>query len=404
MNTEHQNLPRALRSRVQEITIHTDSRDILAAAVRAQKQFGLKDYFIVDVDSHHVETDSWDEVLAHIDDPVLRYNGQAIAANWPIARKMALHNEVPGLMFQDCQGRIPHQATLGEPVEETDVHRDVTLIRRGMDSFGFDLQVVFPQPMLEIGLHPNPEIAAQLVLAYNRWFVKDILPKDSRMRSLLALPFEDPDACLKTIREHADNPSVLGFMITSQRHTGVHRNEYMPIYQELEERGLPLAFHAGPTQSDTMTSTMNRFLSVHAMSFVTCNMTHMTNWIINGLPERFPKLKVMWVESGLAWLPFMMQRLDTEYLKRQSDAPMLKRLPSEYIQDMYFTSQPMEDSQPELLEATLKAMKADTQLMYSSDWPHWDFDLPGGLFSLPFIDERARRNILGETARKLFNL
>jgi hypothetical protein len=195
-----------------------------------------------------LETDSWDEVLAHIDDPVLRYNGQAIAANWPIARKMALHNEVPGLMFQDCQGRIPHQATLAEPVEETDVHRDVTLIRRGMDSFGFDLQVVFPQPMLEIGLHPNPEIAAQLVLAYNRWFVKDLLPKDSRMRSLLALPFEDPSACLKTISEHADNPSVLGFMITSQRHTGVHQNEHLPIYRELEERGLPLAFHAGPTQ------------------------------------------------------------------------------------------------------------------------------------------------------------
>ena len=50
MNMESQNLPRALRSRVQEITIHTDSRDILAAAVRDQKQFGLKDYFIVDVD------------------------------------------------------------------------------------------------------------------------------------------------------------------------------------------------------------------------------------------------------------------------------------------------------------------------------------------------------------------
>jgi len=134
MNTESQNLPRALRSRVQEITIHTDSRDILAAAVKDQKQFGMKDYFIVDVDSHHVETDSWDEVLAHIDDPVLRYNGQSIAANWPIARKLALHNEVPGLMFQDCQGRIPHQATLAEAVEETDVHRDVTLIRRGMES------------------------------------------------------------------------------------------------------------------------------------------------------------------------------------------------------------------------------------------------------------------------------
>ena len=45
-------------------------------------------------------------------------------------------------------------------------------------------------------------------------------------------------------------------------------------------------------------------------------MVHLTNWIINGLPERFPKLKVIWIESGLAWLPFMMQRLDHEYLMR----------------------------------------------------------------------------------------
>ena len=82
---------------------------------------------------------------------------------------------------------------------------------------------------------------------------------------------------------------------------------------------------------------MNRFLSVHAMSFATCNMTHMTNWIINGLPERFPKLKVIWVESGLAWIPFMMQRLDSEFLKRQSDAPLLKRRPSEYMQEMFYT-------------------------------------------------------------------
>jgi hypothetical protein len=107
--TDVQSLPRAARSRVQEITIHTDSRDILAAATRDQKLFAFDDYFIVDVDSHHVETDSWDKVLAHIDDPVLRYNGQAMAANWPVSRTLALNNMVPGLMFQDCQGRIPHQ-------------------------------------------------------------------------------------------------------------------------------------------------------------------------------------------------------------------------------------------------------------------------------------------------------
>src|SRR3984893_14045316 len=122
---------------------------------------------------------------------------------------------------------------------------------------------------------------------------------------------------------------------------------------------------------------MNKFISVHALGFVWHNMVHMTNWIMNGLPERFPKLPVVWIESGLAWLPFMMQRLDHSYLMRQSDAPLLQKLPSQYIREMYFTSQPMERTNLELLASTFNAISAETQLMYSSDWPHWDFDVPG---------------------------
>ena len=189
-------------------------------------------------------------------------------------------------------------------------------------------------------------------------------------------------------------------MITSQRHAGVHKNMFMRIYSELEERGLPLAFHAGPDLGRHDDVHDESFSSVHSMSFVTCNMMHMTNWIVNGLPERFPKLKVIWIESGLAWVPFMMQRLDHEYLMRQSDAPLLKRLPSEYMPEMFFTSQPLEVTMPHMLEATFKAVHADTQLMYSSDWPHWDFDVPARIAGLPFLDEQAKRNILGENARK----
>ena len=120
--------------------------------------------------------------------------------------------------------------------------------------------------------------------------------------------------------------------------------------------------------------------------------------------ERFPNLKVIWIESGLAWLPFMMQRLDHEYLMRQSDAPLLKRLPSEYMQDMFYTSQPMERTNLKLLQATFEAIHAETQLLFASDWPHWDFDTPGKLMALPFLSEQAKRNILGENARKLFKL
>ena len=175
----------------------------------------------------------------------------------------------------------------------------------------------------------------------------------------------------------------------------------MPVYRALEERGLPLGFHAGPDYS--IGRLLNRFVSVHSLSFVTCNMIHLTNWIMNGLNERFPKLKVIWIESGLAWLPFMMQRLDHEYLMRQSDAPLLKKLPSEYMQEMFYTSQPMERTNMKLLEATFDAIHAETQLLFASDWPHWDFDVPGKLAGLPFLSEQAKRNILGENARKLFD-
>ncbi|HLY57106.1 MAG TPA: amidohydrolase family protein [Stellaceae bacterium] len=395
---------RATPHPVQQITTSTDSREILANNRHDIKRYGLEDYFIVDVDSHHVEFDSWSEVLDNIEDPVLRYNGQSMVENWPYARNLALSNHPAGLTFQDVAGRIPHQAGLREPVEPAPrgEHRDLTLVRRAMDSMAIDIQVVFPQPMLESGLHPSAEIATQLVMAYNRWFTSRILPHEPRLRTMLALPFSDPAASLRTVREFGETPGVVGFLVTSQRSEAVYHPAYMPLYRELEERGLPIGFHAGPDYSTA--KSLNRFVSVHSLSFVTCNMVHLTNWIINGLPERFPKLKVIWIESGLAWLPFMMQRLDHEFLMRQSDAPLLKKRPSDYMRDMYYTSQPMEATDLALLEATFKAIRAESQLLYSSDWPHWDFDTPGRMASLPFLSEQAKRNILGETARQLFRL
>ena len=392
---------KARRRDVQEITTATDTREILANCARQTKQLGLDKYFIVDVDAHHVENLSWPEILDYIEDPVVRYNDKAMAKNWPGAGQSALMNNPVGMTFQDVSGRIPHQAALDEAVPDG-VHRDITLVRRAMDAMSIDRQVVFPQPMLSIGMHPNPNMETQLVLAYVRWFTERILAHEPRIKSLLPLPFNNVDACLRIVREYGDKPGVVGFCVTSQRQANVASAPYMRLYAEIEERGMPLGFHAGPDYN--FEKSVNRFLSMHALSFVTCNMVHLTNWVINGMNERFPKLNVIWIESGVAWLPFMMQRLDHEFVLRQSDAPLLKKMPSEYMTDMFYTTQPLEVTNIDLLKASFKAIKADTQLVYASDWPHWDFDPPARIASLPFVSEQGKRNILGETARKLFKL
>jgi len=64
----------------------------------------------------------------------------------------------------------------------------------------------------------------------------------------------------------------------------------------------------------------------------------------------------------------------------------------------------MERANLDLLEATMKAMNAETQMMYASDWPHWDFDPPASITTLPFLNEQAKRNILGLNAARVFNL
>ena len=382
---------------LEKITNRTDTRDVLAHAARDARK--LADTFIVDIDAHVTETAFWSEITDRIDNDYLRDAAKSFRERG--GSPPGLLNIQPGMLYQDMFGRIPHgqqsDAIIGE-----DTHRQIELTRRAMDSMGIDYTVAFPTPMLLLGMHPQAEVEVALGRAFNRWLIEELLPREPRIKAMMYLPFNDPDACVDVVEEFADAPGVIGFTVVSTRYKPVHHNSYMRLYAALQAAGKPLAFHSGFHWGDELMKQVNRFISMHAISFCYFNMIHMTNWIINGIPERFPNLKVIWVESGLAWVPFLMQRLDSEYMMRSSEAPMLRRRPSEYIRDMYFTSQPLETSNLKLTQATMEAINAETQLLFASDWPHWDFDLPRSITSLPFLSEQAKRNILGLNAARLF--
>jgi predicted TIM-barrel fold metal-dependent hydrolase len=382
------------------ITPKSDTRDILAHAAQDTQREPPR--FIVDVDAHVTETAFWTDIVDRIDNDVMRQMAQSFREKH--GSPPGLLNHQPGMTYQDAFGRIPHQVGIMETTDPDGPHRLVQLARRAMDSMGIHYQVVFPTPMLLLGMHPQPEVEVALGRAFNSWMAEVVLPQESRIKGLVYLPFNDPEASLRVAREFADAPGVIGFSVTATRNRPVQDNAYMKLYAFLEEIGKPLAFHAGFHWGDHSILQLNRFISMHAITFVHYNLIHLTNWVINGLPERFPKLKLIWVESGLAWVPFIMQRLDHEFLMRPSEAPLLKRMPSEYIAEMFFTSQPLERTNMALTESTFKAINANSQLLFSSDWPHWDFDLPSSITTLPFLDESAKRNILGLNAARLFNL
>ncbi len=373
---------------------------LLAHAKKQAQQRKLDDILIVDVDAHHYENECMDDILPFIENDVIR---QLAVAGRAKGRGSLVPNMAVG--FQDMGGRITRYPLRSSEKTEKGKMRDVQLGHRWMDAMSVDYSCLFPTLMLAIGLHPDSEMEVELCWAYNRWLTEKAIPEsDGRFYSMLSLPLSEPDAAMRQIETFAGRKGVAGFMITSVRGQPVHHNRHMKVYRALEERGLPLSFHSAINPMEPVFKTLNRFAAVHGLGFPFYNILHVTNWVTNGIGERFPKLPVIWIEGGLAWVPFLMQRLDHEFMLRPSEFPLLKKRPSDYMRDMYYASQPMETVDKEALQCTFRMINAETQLLYASDYPHWDFDLPSAIYDLPFLSEKAKHNILGGNAARLFKL
>src|SRR5262249_52401894 len=225
---------------LEKISTRTDTRDYLAKAAPTREK--LKDWLIVDVDAHVNETAFWSEITDRIDNDVLRYIAEAFRDRGPAPGLLNAN----GPLYQDVAGRIMHQQKLAEPTPPG-LHRQVQLTQRAMDAMGIDYMVVFPTPMLSLGMHPQAGVGGARPTPYTRWLIGKSLPQDSRQRALLSLPFNDPEASVETVERFADAPGVVGFTVTSTRHKPVWHNSYMRLYAALQEAGKPLGFHAGFT-------------------------------------------------------------------------------------------------------------------------------------------------------------
>ena len=133
-------------------------------------------------------------------------------------------------------------------------------------------------------------------------------------------------------------------------------------------------------------------------------MRQLTSIILEGIAERFPKLRLAFLEAGCGWAPYWIERMDEEYAKRSSEAPMLKRKPSEYVRagKIFFSCEADECLLPQALK-----LIGESQIVYASDYPHWDGSYPHSLEELKSredLSEAQKRNVLAENARRLYNL
>lgn len=344
---------------------------------------------IIDCDVHQAHR-SPEDVLQFMP-PYFRQRGLSVGSG------TGLHSPI-GVMRADAK-----PATGGPIGSDPKTTREQLL-----DAYAIDYAILNGSGILGCGTLPDYDYAAALASAYNEWMMAYWLPEDDRFYGSVIIAPQDPVQAAKEIRRIGNHPRIVQVLMTSATRIPYGQRFYHPIYEAAHDMGLPIAIHPGKegtgiSNPPTGAGYPSSYLEWHT-NLSQNYMAQVTSLVCEGVFEKFPNLKFICVEGGIAWLPHLMWRLDKNYKALRSLVPWLKRLPSEYIVDhIRLTTQPIEEpDDPEELLQIFKMIHADKTVMFATDYPHWDFDSPTA--SLPKMPDRLRRRIFFETASELYHL
>ncbi len=286
---------------------------------------------------------------------------------------------------------------------------DLDLMREQLlDAYNVEYAILLGQELRPLGTLPNADFAAALARAYNDYLIEQWLAADPRLRGAMLIATQDVPQAVKEIERVGRHPAIVEVLVSNGARLPYGNRYYHPIFEVCEALGLPFTLHTG---SEGVGINGQPSLAGYGSYYIENRqvrpqgyMTHLASLIFEGAFERFPKLRVVFVEGGYAWLAPFLWRLDADWRGLRHQTPWVQRPPSEYVwEHVRFTSQPLEEPEhPSHLLEVFKWNRAERTLMFSSDYPHWDFDSPTDAF--PRMPEELRRRIFYDTARELYGL
>jgi uncharacterized protein len=280
-------------------------------------------------------------------------------------------------------------------------------IEKHLNVYGVDLAILTGGPY-SAGVHPDPDYAMAYCRAYNDWTADTWLSADPRFRGSIHIAPTDPLLAVQEIERLASDKRFIQVLMAGGARLPFGNRHYHPIYAACERHGLPMACHFGgegtgmsgpPTAAGYPTYYLEMRMARSQMG-----MAHLVSLICEGVFEKFPGLKYLSLEQGIFWVPGLLWQMDADWKALRDYTPWVKRLPSEYVRThVRFGSQPMvEPPSRRDLETFLEWIHAEDILVFSSDYPHFDWDEPSSF--LKGFDPSLREKIFSGNARKLYGL
>jgi uncharacterized protein len=286
---------------------------------------------------------------------------------------------------------------------------DLALMREQLlDRYDVEHAILLGQELRPLGTLPDADYAAALARAYNDFLIEQWLAADPRLKGAMLIATQDVRQAVTEIERIGSRPDIVQVLVSNGARLPYGNRYYHPIFEACEALRLPFALHTGSegvgVNGQPSVAGYGSYYIENRQVRPQGYMTHLASLIAEGVFEKFPGLRVVFVEGGYAWLAPFLWRLDADWRGLRHQTPWVRKPPSEYVwEHVRFTSQPLEEPEhPSDLLEIFRWNHAERTLMFASDYPHWDFDSPADAF--PRLPDDLRRRIFLDTARELYGL
>ncbi len=290
--------------------------------------------------------------------------------------------------------------------EFTDSGWDAKVLVKGLDVEGVDISVIYGPLYSMWADGMDHRFAAALARGYNRWLADYSADSGGRILGAAPLPIQDVDLALAELDHCYDTLGIKSFWVRPNPVNGrvLGDRAYDPLYAALQERDAPLSLHEG-MGAIMPTAGADRFhtwTELHSCCHPMEQQMAMLSMMLQGVFDRFPRLRVAFMESGCSWAPAWIHRMDEHVeLTGWHDFPDLELKPSEYFsRNCFISCDPDED----LLWTVVETL-GDDNVLFATDFPHPDAKYPHAVDSfldLPRVSRGSKEKILWDNAARFY--
>ncbi len=272
-----------------------------------------------------------------------------------------------------------------------------------------DIDAVFLYPTLGLfsGAVQDPQLAAAMCRAYNRWLADYCAPYPDRLFGVAMLPMQSIELAIEEMHFARHELGMCGGFLRPNPYNDrmIGHLDYDPFWAAAQELDFCIGIHEGGA-SGMPTVGIDRFESRGARHIISHTMEMMLacmSVIWGGVCDRFPDIRVAFLESGGGWITPWLDRMDRHFDDKGFNDSGLSMRPSEFFQrNCWISFEPVEDSLTVLADYI-----GPHKILWATDYPHPDGFFPGApamIANRPGLSDETKRLILAEGARQFYKL